>query len=102
MCLEVFRIAKWSNDSKFTRTVGVTQHLSKETLGCLDLTPDLGIGDKQHLLRSEFNEARKAGLSSFTLNRSQISSECFANATIISDILSLGIFSIQLEIMSKQ
>ena len=80
--LEVLGVAERSDHSEATWRVGVGEDLAQERLRGLNLAPDLGVGDEEHLLVGELSQAGQGGLGAETLHRSGVGSECLVDAAI--------------------
>ena len=100
LLLEVFRVSKRSNHSESAGRMRIWQNLAEQRLWCLYLAPDLGVGDKQELLRGELRQSRQSRLRSLALHGPQVRSVGLADAAIVSNILALSIFTIQLKTRS--
>ena len=61
------------------------------------LTPDLGIGDEQHLLRAELGQTRQGRLRAETLNGPGVGTESLVDSSIVCNILALRVSAIQLK-----
>ena len=75
----------------------VGENLTQQGLRGLDLTPDLGVRDEEHLLRSELGQSRERGLRPQALHGPGVGSERLADAAVVRDILSLRVSPIELK-----
>ena len=95
--LEVLGVAERSNDPEPAGGVRVGEDLTQERLRCLDLTPDLGVRDEQHLLVGELSEAGQGGLRAEALNGPGVGPERLVDAAVVRNILTLRVSAIQLK-----
>ena len=95
--LEVLRVAERSDHSEATWRVGVGENLAQERLRGLNLAPDLGVGDEEHLLVGELSEAGQGGLRAETLNGPGVGPERLVDAAVVRNILTLRVSAIQLK-----
>ena len=95
--LEVFWVAQRSDYSESSRRMRIWENLSKKRFRSLYFTPDLGVWDEQQLLWSVLSQSWQSWFCPITFYRPQVGSVCLTNASIISNVFTLGIFAIQLK-----
>ena len=78
----------------------IRQNLTEERLRCLYLAPDLGVGDEQKLLRRELRQSGQARLHPVALHGPEVGAVGLTYAAIVSDVLTLGVFTVQLKTRS--
>ena len=78
----------------------IRQNLAEERLRCLYLAPDLGVGDEQELLRRELRQSGQARLHPVALHGPEVGAVGLTYAAIVSDVLTLGVFTVQLKTRS--
>ena len=66
-------------------------------LWSLNLTPDLSIGDEEHLLIGELCETRQRWFLAQALHRAHVGTERLVDSSIVGNVLSLCVLAIQLQ-----
>ena len=97
LLLEVLGVAERSDHSEPTWRVGVGEDLAQKRLRGLNLAPDLGVGDEEHLLVGELSEAGQGRLRAETLNGPGVGPERLVDAAVVRNILTLRVSAIQLK-----
>ena len=70
--------------------------LLKEGLWRGNLTPDLGIGDEEHLLGGVLLQAGQARLGALGVDRPLVGVERLVDASVVCDVFPLGLLTVQL------